>query len=190
VGAIKPQKDYHLALDAAQRLVTQDPRWRVLFLGDQLAASTPYATGIQSDTTDYKSEVLAHYERLGLKDRIRFAGLRKDVAAIVRGCDVLFATSRHEGFPNAVLEAMGLGVPVVSTEYSDIRRILPFAEQVVPRSPDALSAAILWARSDRETIGARQQQWVQSHATIEKAARELERVYRRYVRPEICVPAT
>ena len=37
VGAIKPAKDYHLAIDAAAELVRADPAWRVLFVGDSLA---------------------------------------------------------------------------------------------------------------------------------------------------------
>src|SRR5947208_3232796 len=40
VGAIKPSKDYHLALDTAARLVRTAPEWRVLFIGDQLSSST------------------------------------------------------------------------------------------------------------------------------------------------------
>ena len=187
VGAIKPQKDYHLALETAARLIAADPAWRVLFVGDQLSMSDSYRRGQRSDASDYKAGVLTHYERLGLRDKIKFAGLRTDAPAIVRQCDVLYVTSRHEGFPNAVLEAMGLGVPVVSTEYSDIRRILPFPGQVVARrSPEDIARAVIWAYAERDVIAARQKQWVQAHATIEKAAMELENVYRKYIKSEPC----
>jgi len=182
VGAIKPAKDYHLALETAARLIAADSGWRVLFVGDQLSASGAYQAGRESDTGDYKAGVLRHHERLGLSDKIKFAGLRTDVPAILRQCDVLYVTSRHEGFPNGVLEAMGLGVPVVSTEYSDIRRILPFPWQVVAsRSPDDLARAVIAAHAQREAITARQKQWVIANATIEKAASELENVYRKYI---------
>src|SRR5712691_1001348 len=175
VGSISPVKNYHLALDSAARLIAADPLWRVLLIGG-------------SETRAYKAEVLKHYERLGLSDKIKFAGLRTDVPAIVRQCDVLYVTSAHEGFPNSVLEAMGLGVPVVSTEYSDIRRILPFSRQVVARhSPDDIARAVIWAYAERHVIAARQKQWVRHHATIEKAAKELERIYRKYVKSGPCV---
>ena len=188
VGSISPVKNYHLALDSAARLIAADPAWRVLLIGDRLSAPSPYRPGPWSDTSAYKAEVLKHYERLGLSDKIKFAGLRTDVPAIVRQCDVLYVTSAHEGFPNSVLEAMGLGVPVVSTEYSDIRRILPFAGQVVARhSPDDIARAVMWAYAERDVIAARQKQWVHAYATIEKAAKELERVYGKYVKFNPCV---
>jgi len=188
VGWISPRKNYHLALESAARLIAADPAWRVLLIGDQLSASGSYVPGQGSDTRAYKAEVLKHYERLALSDKIKFAGPRTDVPAIVRQCDVLYVTSAHEGFPNSVLEAMGLGVPVVSTEYSDIRRILPFPGQVVARhSPEDIARAVIWAYAERDVIAARQKQWVRAYATIEKAAKELERVYGKYVKSNPCV---
>lgn len=190
VGAIKPAKDYPLALETARALVESDPAWRVLFIGDQLAKKVNYGVGRDSDSGDYKAMVMACYERTGHHDRIRFAGERPDAPAIVKQCDVLFMTSRWEGFPNVVLEAMVLGVPVVSTEYSDIRDILPRPQQVVAsRSPRELAQAIVAAHADREAIAAEQRRWVNAHAGIETITRELERVYSRYVRAGACAHA-
>lgn len=183
VGAIKPAKDYPLALEVARELVELDPAWRVLFIGDQLAKKVNYGVGKDSDSSDYKALAMAHYERIGHHDRIKFAGERKDAPAIVKQCDVLFMTSRWEGFPNVVLEAMVLGTPVVSTEYSDIRYILPRTEQIVKsRSPRELAQSIIAAGADREAIAAEQKRWVRAHACIETVTNELEKVYARYVR--------
>jgi glycosyltransferase involved in cell wall biosynthesis len=184
VGHIKPAKDYHLALDTAAALVALDPRWRVLFLGEALSG-VAYKAGHASDTVDYKQSVMEHFQRLGIADKVRFAGARADAPAILAQCDVQLMTSCREGFPNVVLEGMVLGVPVVSTDYSDIRHILPRAQQVVAnRSPMALARAILAADADRGAIAAEQKQWVRAHASIETATRELERVYASYVRPD------
>jgi len=182
-GAIKPSKDYRLALDTAAALVRAAPEWRVLFLGDQLAKRVDYGVGRDSDTGDYKQMVMRHFERLGVGDKVKFAGARADAPAIMAQADVFFITSCREGFPNVVLEAMVLGVPVVSTDYSDIRRILVRPWQVVTeRRPELLAHAILRAAREREEVAAEQKRWARTHASIEIAARNLENVYRRYAR--------
>jgi glycosyltransferase involved in cell wall biosynthesis len=185
VGHIKPAKDYPLALETAAALTRMDPAWRVLFLGDALEHQGAYAAGRDSDTHSYKRAVLQQYEALGLAagGRVKFAGARADAPAILAQCDVQLMTSRWEGFPNVVLEGMVLGVPVVSTEYSDIRMILPRASQVVAsRSPEDLARAVIAADRDREAIVAEQKRWVREHAGIEHAARKLEQVYEHYLR--------
>lgn len=184
IGHIKPAKDYHLALDVAAALVRRAPEWRVLFLGEALT-SVGYKGGVDSETAGYKRSVMEHFQALGVSERVLFAGARTDAPAILAQCDVQLMTSCREGFPNVVLEGMVLGVPVVSTEYSDIRHILPRASQVVgSRSPEALAQAVLDAHAEREAIAAEQKRWVRAHASIENVARELERVYARYLRPD------
>jgi glycosyltransferase involved in cell wall biosynthesis len=182
VGAIKPEKDYELALQTAQILIDKDPRWRVLFVGDKLAPVDAYARGAGSDTSSYKERILAQYSRIGDFDRIRFAGLSRVVPAIMRQCDVLFVTSVSEGFPNVVLEAMGVGTPVVSTDYSDIRKILENPRQVVQdRSPQAIADTIQWAYDQRNDISAKQRKWVETKATISCCIDQLEKIYASYV---------
>jgi glycosyltransferase involved in cell wall biosynthesis len=183
IGHIKPAKDYPLALDTAAALTKMAPEWRVLFLGDQLSTPGPYQAGIDSDTSDYKRMVMEHYERLGIADKVTFAGARPDAPAILAQCDVQLMTSCREGFPNVVLEGMVLGVPVVSTDYSDIRHILPRKQQVVAsRSPQELARAIIDVSNDRAAVVPEQKRWVRRHASIEKVTEELQRVYQRYVR--------
>ena len=184
IGHIKPAKDYPLALEAAAALLRSAPDWRVLFLGDSLGGAGLYKGGSDSDTSDYKRMVMERYHALGLTpDRVKFAGARGDAPAILSQCDVQLMTSRWEGFPNVVLEGMVLGVPVVSTEYSDIRHILPRAQQVVAsRAPGELARAVAEAWRDREAIVEEQKRWVRAHASIENATRELENVYNQYLR--------
>jgi glycosyltransferase involved in cell wall biosynthesis len=185
IGHIKPAKDYPLALDTAAALVRMAPEWRVLFIGEALAPAGEYASGRDSDTSGYKRAVMEQFERLGIAGKVRFAGARADAPAILAQCDVQLMTSRWEGFPNVVLEGMVLGVPVVSTDYSDIRHILPRPQQVVAsRKPEELARAVVEAWLDRDAIAAEQKRWVRAHASIENVTRELERVYASYLPPD------
>jgi len=171
VGNIKPQKDYRLALDVAQELINRRPDWHVLFLGDDIR-----------ETGGYKQGILDYHSKLSNKKNIVFGGRRPDAIEIVSQCDVLFSTSLHEGFPNVVLEAMAVNVPVVSADYSDIREILPLDWQVITdRDPVTMVNAMLRATEERVSISRMQREWIEQHATIKASVDALERVYRQYI---------
>lgn len=69
---------------------------------------------------------------LGLVDCISFLGARTDARRIMAGLDVLALTSRFEGFPNVLLEAGLLGVPIVSTDAGGVSDVLDDAEGLCP----------------------------------------------------------
>jgi glycosyltransferase involved in cell wall biosynthesis len=56
---------------------------------------------------------LAH--ELGIADRVRFVGHVDQPSSLLAGCGIFILSSRYEGFPNVVLEAMSFGRPVIST---------------------------------------------------------------------------
>jgi glycosyltransferase involved in cell wall biosynthesis len=58
---------------------------------------------------------------LGLADRVRLLGYRDDVPQLLANCTLLAHTSEMEGCPNAVIEAMACGRPVVASTVGDIR---------------------------------------------------------------------
>jgi glycosyltransferase involved in cell wall biosynthesis len=170
VASIKPQKDYPLALRVVRRLVDEDPSWRLICVGDEPLKSVP----------GYKAQVLAERERLRLEPFVLFVGHRRDVPEIISSSDVLLVTSMHEGFPNAVLEAMACGCAVVSTDYSDVRRILPLAEQVVgSRDAREIAEAVARCYGRRAELATAQRRWVEQHASAASSAGALLAVYAR-----------
>ncbi|HUY35625.1 MAG TPA: glycosyltransferase [Pirellulales bacterium] len=105
-----------------------------------------------------RSDLEAEVRRLGLTDRVHFAGWRDDVAEILRASRLLVLPSRWEGMPNVVLEAMAARLPVVATDVEGVRALLgpradlqtvakddprAFAERVVAVLSDASLAARL-----------------------------------------------
>jgi len=169
VGSVTPPKDHLLALETAARLHARDSRWRFVFVGS-LDACAGSLRAVQARVRD-----------LGLETICRFAGERRDALAHIAAADVLFSSSREEGFPNVVLEAMACGTPVASTEYSDIRGILPFDWQVArARSAVRLATAIERCLLEKDVVARAQRLWVEQHATAQHAAETLESVYERY----------
>lgn len=83
-------------------------------------------------------------ERFSINNnRILLAGQRSDVARLMKAFDLFCMTSRVEGFPNVVGEAMSTGVPCVVTDVGDAKSIVGDAGWVVPpRSVDATVNAL------------------------------------------------
>jgi glycosyltransferase involved in cell wall biosynthesis len=82
---------------------------------------------------------LAEYaRRVGIGDRVIFAGYRRDSAAIMAAADVLAITSNQEGLPIVVLEAMAVGCPIIATAVGAIPEVLSSENAwIVPVDDDA-----------------------------------------------------
>ncbi len=122
----------HLDLvEAASRVAPLVPEAVFLFAGRDAGAM---------------EECRSRARRLGLDARVRFLGGRADVADLLRASDLFVHPSHQEGFPNAVLEAMAAGRPVVATDVGGVPEIVAHGETglLVPaRNPAALAAALV-----------------------------------------------
>ena len=75
-----------------------------------------------------ESDVLAETERLGLRDRIEFLGHRPDARRILAAFDVFLLTSRFEGLPYSVIEALAAGTPVVASDVDGTHDVVRHGE--------------------------------------------------------------
>jgi L-malate glycosyltransferase len=129
--------------------------------------------------------------RGGLEQQIRLIGHVIDVRPYYRAADVLAISSLSEGSPNALLEAMAAGVPVVSTAVGGVPEIVTHGETallVLPRDPVALANAIQQLLTDRslaEKMAGRAQELIHSHYSPQSRAQSLVRLYER-----LCVPTS
>ena len=80
---------------------------------------------------------------LGIEDKVFFPGVRKNPFPYVKASDIYVCSSNHEGFPNAVLEAMALKKPLISADCKTCPREILLSEKeyqdLIDRIPDGSS---------------------------------------------------
>jgi glycosyltransferase involved in cell wall biosynthesis len=74
------------------------------------------------------ADLKAEARRLGVSERVVFAGHVDDVPRLLRGSTFLVHTAEHEGCPNAVMEAMACGRAVIATDAGDVPRLVDDGE--------------------------------------------------------------
>lgn len=168
VASIKPQKNHALALDVATELISMDPTWRVLFVGG----------AIEGSKDSHCNTIIAKYSRLKNSQNIRLTPNTDKVISIIKQSDVFFLTSKHEGFPNVIMEAMTLGVPIASTNYSDIKMIEPLKNYIVDNF-DAVEMActIHRAYDDRQLCEEIFPKWVAENVSLDLMIEKLIFIY-------------
>ena len=99
VGRLSSEKGISLFLDVAHDVSAQMPECRFLVAGDG-----PLFEAMVKKSQD-----------LQILDRVLFAGFREDIPRVLAAMDLMVLPSTWEGLPNAVLEAMAAGKPVIAT---------------------------------------------------------------------------
>jgi len=164
VSRLSHEKGVDVLLDAAARMTTRDAR--LVIVGDG-----PDENALQTRA-----------QRLGISDRIIFAGARPhdEVPAWISSADVAVLSSRKEGYPNALVEYLACGRPAVATRVGGVPEILTseiLGTMVPAESPDALAQALdrALARSWDESAIAQAGRARDWNAVAADIRRELER---------------
>lgn len=93
-------KRQHLLVEAFSLIAEDFPNWQVQIWGDTYDKA--YVTALKS-----------LIKKKGLTDRVFLKGTTKDMKGVWEGTDIFAFPSHHEGFPLALSEAMGVGIPAV-----------------------------------------------------------------------------
>jgi glycosyltransferase involved in cell wall biosynthesis len=126
VGRLSAQKGFDLLLPAFARLREEAPEAGLTILGEG------------PDRALLEAQVAA----LGLDASVRMPGHSETALAAIAAADLLVSSSRYEGFPNIVLEAMALGTPVVATDCEGGTKELVLDEKTGIIASDISVAAI------------------------------------------------
>ncbi|HXB57839.1 MAG TPA: glycosyltransferase [Vicinamibacteria bacterium] len=130
VGRLVPIKDVPTFLKAAALVLKALPACRFALIGDG------------EERTLLEQEV----SRLGLAEAVSFCGWRRDIGAVYGDLDVVVNSSRNEGTPVALIEALAASRPVVATRVGGTPDLLGEGTRgllVPPGEAEALAAAIL-----------------------------------------------
>ena len=155
VGRLAVQKDFGLMIAAFARIAGADDRLVILGEGPERT----------------RLEALA--ARLGVTDRVELPGHVAEVGPALAEADVFVLSSRYEGVPAAVLEALAAGAPIVATDCSVAMAELleggRLGRLTAPGDVEALAAAMTAARpadaAGRKAMRAQARQF-----TVERAA--------------------
>lgn len=112
VARLVPIKAHETFLDAARAIAPVRPDIVFLVVGDG----------------ERRAELEAAVSAAGLASRVRFLGWRADLARLYADLDVVVLTSKNEGLPVALIEAMAASRPVVSTRAGGVEDVVTDGE--------------------------------------------------------------
>ncbi len=98
MGRLSHEKGFDLLLDAFSQVAGRHPEWSLKVIGDG----------------PLRPQLIEQRDRLKLTDRISLPGPVSDPVPALRSADLFILPSRFEGFPNALCEAMSVGLPAIS----------------------------------------------------------------------------
>jgi glycosyltransferase involved in cell wall biosynthesis len=165
IGRLVPVKNHELFLEAAQQVVKSLPQARFVVVG-----------GGERQT---ELEQLA--AQMGLSNSVAFVGWRQDLPTVYADLDVVVISSRNEGTPVSLIEAMAAGVPVVATTVGGVPDLLhdgKLGALVPPDAPERLAEAIV-ATLDAvpETRTAQAQEWALKRYGADRLIADIRELY-------------
>jgi len=171
IGRFAFQKNHALLVEAFAQVRSNAPLYLLLVGGGEL-----------------ENAVREQVAALGLESRVRFLGIRADVADILRASDAFVLSSRWEGNPMSVMEAMAAGLPVVSTAVGGVPELVREGETglLVPSEDTGALAQAIQALVDnparRQAMGAAARQHAIAHFDIRHTVRGYEQLYEALLR--------
>ena len=169
IGRLVDQKDHATLIRAAARVTSAQPETFFIIAGyGQL-----------------RDQLESQIAESGLTDRVRLLGEITDPQRFYALVDVFVLTSRWEGFPVVLLEAMAAGKPVVSTDVGGITEMIEHGKSGMlcpPGNDEGLAAALLRVVQNaglRARYGAQGHERVVSLFAIQRLISEWHEIYRK-----------
>lgn len=108
IGTVYPQKGYDRLLDVHKKLIDEGLKHQIIIIGDGF---------------DFEN-IRIKLNNLNLTETVKMLGFRDNPYPYLKKADFYIMSSRHEGFPTIIAEALILNKPIVSTDVSGIKDLL------------------------------------------------------------------
>ena len=167
VARLVPIKRHEVFLQAVKRIAERIPNCHFLVVGDG----------------ERRSELEDLVWHLGLGKRVRFLGWRADLPEIYADLDVVVLSSRNEGLPVSLIEAMAAGRPVAATRVGGVADLMEDGMTcllVPPGESGALAEAIMALLGDperRRVMGEAGRKRVGAAFGADRLVRDMDQLY-------------
>lgn len=167
VGRLEPIKGYDLLLYAMSKIKRDIPASQLLIIGEGKDRHGLEQSAVQ----------------LGLQDALHLPGYVADVREALSAIDIFVCSSRSEGVPNAVLEAMATSRPIIATRVGGMESILENEKEGIVIPPDdrqALENALrdlLNHEGKRNKLGQNARNRVENEFSIESMVGNVQAMY-------------
>jgi len=143
---------------------------------------------------ELRQDLIAHARDLGIQNSVVFTGWQKDMPAIYSALDIVALTSKNEGTPVTLIEAMASARPIVSTDVGGVRDLMGGIDEesrdgykraqhgiLVPSGEgEAFARALLFLLENREAakeMGERGREFVLERYSTERLLKDIKSLY-------------
>ena len=154
VGSLTVPKNHELLISSFAKIADKYKDFRLVI----------YGKGVKLDILQRLAE------ELGVDDRVVFAGYSTNVSKSIKASALFVLSSNYEGMPNALMEAMALGIPCVSTDCDG-----GGARFLVENEKNGL----LVPKGDADALAAAMERMLSNHDFAEQCGREAHKICER-----------
>jgi glycosyltransferase involved in cell wall biosynthesis len=190
VGRLSTEKRFDLFIETCALVAEKLPEAMFMLVGGGKQEANLKELASRLGLIECQSTEISDNSKLRIKNsKLVFTGLTRDMESVYSATDLLMLTSDTEGTPHVLLEAMGSGIPVVSTAVGGVPEFITSGAHgllVPPGDKQALAEAAIRihddaALKDRLIAGGSE---LAAQFTVERMVEGVEEVYRKVMRSE------